>query len=74
MDCIHKPYDESVLNDRREVIASAINSQRLEGMELDGDTLADFEGFVSGQIDLAQVKAKIEARFDRRESSIAFDM
>lgn len=74
MACVHKPYDESVPEDRREVIASAINSQRLEGMELDGDTLADFDGFVSGQFDLAQVKAKIEARFDRRETSITFDM
>ncbi len=74
MACVHKPYDESVPEDRRDVISSAINSQRLEGIELDGDTLADFDGFVSGQFDLAQIKTKIEARFDRRETSITFDM
>jgi hypothetical protein len=66
MACIRKPYDESVPEDRRDVIASAINSQKLEGLELDSETLANLDGFISGQIDLAQVKSKIVARFDRR--------
>jgi hypothetical protein len=74
MPCIHKPYDESVREDRRDVVASAIASQRLEGLELDAETLADFDGFVSGQMDLAEVKAKIEARFTGQASSMTFDM
>ncbi|UOA16614.1 MULTISPECIES: antitoxin VbhA family protein [Sulfitobacter] len=70
MACTHKSYDETASEDRRTVVASAINSQRLEGLELDVDTLADLDNFISGKIDLAQVKAKIEARFDRLEPSI----
>lgn len=74
MACIHKPYDASVPEDRRDVVASAIASQRLEGLELDTETLADFDGFVSGQIDLAEVRARIETRFAVRDASVTFDM
>ena len=37
----HKPYDLSSLEDRKHVVAEAIAAQRLEGLEVDPDTLLD---------------------------------
>jgi len=48
---------------RREVVASAIASQRLEGLELDTESYADFQLFVSGKIGLDEVRRRIENRF-----------
>lgn len=72
MTCSHKPYSETDLDDRRDVVASALESQRLEGLELDPETLEDFEAFKAGRIDLKDVRSKIEARFHSRKSSSAF--
>lgn len=74
MTCIHKSYDESKIEDRRKVVAGAIASQRLEGLELDQDTLSDLKSFSDGDSDLAEIRAKIEARFSNVEKSISFDI
>lgn len=48
---------------RREAIASAIGSNRAEGLELDAESLADFESYCRGEIGLAEVRKKFEERF-----------
>ena len=63
MSCMHKSYKESDIHDRRAVIGSTIASQRIEGLELDDDTAEDFKEFSDGQIDLNEVRSRIEARF-----------
>ena len=68
MTCIHKPFDPSVPEDRRHVVAEAITAQRLEGLEVDQDTLLDFEKFCAGQIDLVQLRACVESRWSRSSS------
>lgn len=62
----HEKYDLSLQEDRRQVVASAIASQRLSGLEIDPETLADFDGFISGTSDLAEVRLRIKARFSKR--------
>jgi hypothetical protein len=57
MTCIHKPYDTSSPTDRRYAMAEAIAAQRLAGLEIDPDTISDFEKFCAGQIDLLQLRA-----------------
>lgn len=74
MACKHFSYSESDLDDRRQVVASAIASQRLEGLELDPDTLSDFNQFSSGAIDLDEVRARIEARFSPEQNSPSCQM
>ena len=68
MTCIHKPYDPSSLADRRHVAEEAIAAQKLAGLEVDPDTLLDFEKFSAGQIDLVQLRASIESRWSRSSS------
>lgn len=51
---------------RREVVASAIASQRIEGLELDAESYADFQRFVIGEIGLDEVRRRIENRFKAR--------
>lgn len=43
-------------------MAEAIAAQRLAGLEVDPDTLLDFEKFSAGQIDLFQLRARVESR------------
>jgi len=74
MSCMQKSYEETDLHDRRAVIASAIASQRIEGLELDADTSGDFKEFSEGLIDLNEVRSRIEARFTVQEPSSAFDI
>jgi hypothetical protein len=68
MTCIRKPFLPSSLEDRRYVAAEAIAAQRLAGLEVDPDTLLDFEKFCAGQIDLVQLRASIESRWSRSSS------
>lgn len=63
MACMHKPYNPADSEDRRRVIASAIASQRIEGLELDDDSLADLDEFVAGTMALSEVRERAEARF-----------
>ena len=65
---MHKSYDEADLRDRRAVIASAIASQRVEGLELDAETRRDFNEFTDGLIDLNEVRSRIETRFAARRA------
>ena len=74
MACMHKSYEEADLHDRRSVVASAIASHRVEGLELDIDTSEDFQEFNDGKIDLKEVRSRIEARFRVRELSMSFDI
>lgn len=69
MTCTHKPFDLSVAEDRRHVVAEAIAAQRLDGLDVDPDTLLDFEKFCSGQIDLVQLRANVEIRWVRSDKS-----
>lgn len=48
---------------RSEVVASAIASQRIDGLELDAESFADFQRFVSGEIGLDEVRRRIQNRF-----------
>ena len=63
MACTHKPYDPADPEDRRRVIASAIASQRVEGLEPDRESLADLEEFITGTIDLTEVRARAAERY-----------
>lgn len=65
MPCVLKPFDPSSPEDRRYVAAEAIAAQRLAGLEVDPDTLLDFEKFSAGQIDLVQLRARVESRWSR---------
>jgi hypothetical protein len=65
MTCIHKRYDPSSAADRRHVVAEAIAAQRLAGLKVDQDTLMDFAKFAAGQIDLGQLRARVESRWYR---------
>ena len=65
----HKPYDPSSPEDRKHVAAEAIAAQRLAGLEVDQDTLLDFEKFCAGQIDLVQLRACVESRWLRSDKS-----
>lgn len=48
---------------RRQVIASAIASQRIEGLELAPEDTADLDRYVTGEISLAELRTRIEARY-----------
>lgn len=63
MACMHKPYNPENSEDRRRVITSAIASQRLEGLELDDESLADLDEFIAGTVDLNEVKERALARY-----------
>jgi hypothetical protein len=63
MTCVHKPFDPSSPEDRRYVADEAIAAQKLAGLEVDPDTLLDFEKFCAGQIDLLQLRANVEGRW-----------
>ena len=65
----HKPYDPSSPEDRKHVAAEAIAAQRLAGLEVDQDTLLDFEKFCAGQIDLLQLRSNVESRWFRSDKS-----
>ena len=69
MPCVLKPFDPSSPEDRRYVAAEAIAAQQLEGLEVDQDTLAEFEKFCAGQIDLLQLRANVEGRWVRSDKS-----
>jgi hypothetical protein len=56
-------YDHANQEDRRRVIASAIASQRIEGLEPDRESLADLEEFITGTIDLTEVRARAAVRY-----------
>ena len=68
MTCIHKAYDPSSLKDRRYVAEEAIAAQRLAGLQVDPGTLLDFEKFCAGQIDLIELRARVESRWSRSSS------
>lgn len=63
MSCMHEKYNPADPEDRRRVIASAVASQLVEGLELDDESLADLEKFVSGAMSLSDVKKSALARF-----------
>ena len=63
MACMHKKYNPADQEDRRKVIASAIASQRLEGLELDNESLSDLDEFVAGTIDLNELRERAQVRF-----------
>lgn len=48
---------------RCQVIASAIASQRIEGLELAPGDAADLDRYVTGEISLAELRTRIEARY-----------
>ncbi|ANB78126.1 hypothetical protein AYM40_37815 (plasmid) [Paraburkholderia phytofirmans OLGA172] len=55
---------------RRATVANAIATQRLEGLELDSETIADLESWARGEIELATAQeralVRIEAHRQRR--------
>lgn len=61
--CTPRHYDHANQEDRRRVIASAIASQRIEGLEPDRESLADLEEFITGTIDLTEVRARAAVRY-----------
>lgn len=56
------PYDMSRESDRREVVASALGSQRASGTGPDPASLAELDAFVRGELDLDQLRARARAR------------
>jgi hypothetical protein len=72
MTCKHKSYDPADQEARSRIIASAIGSQRAEGLDLDEESLADLGEFVSGTISMGEVRARAEARYgvDQPSSSL----
>lgn len=60
---------------RRATVANAIATQRLEGLVVNSETIADLESWASGEIDLTMVReralGRIEAARLRRQAETA---
>lgn len=54
--------DKRELAERREAVANAIATQRLEGLEVDAQTLADLDRVLRGELDLADVLRHLRER------------
>ena len=72
MACKHKKYDPADPEDRRRVIASAVASQNIEGLELDQESMDDLSAFVSGELSIKEIKDRALARFTVPDPSSDF--
>jgi len=63
MVCARKRLDPLVAQDRQYAASEAIAAQRLAGLAVDPGTIRDFDRFCSGEIDLVQLRARVESRF-----------
>ena len=63
MVCVRKRLDLNDLQDRKYAALEAIAAQRLARLAVDPGTIRDFDRFCSGEIDLVQLRARVENRF-----------
>lgn len=54
--------DEREIAARREAVANAVATQRLEGLEPDPQTIAELERAARGEIEVADVLARLRER------------
>lgn len=74
MTCLKKTYDHQNRDSRRDVIASVIASQRIEGVDFDEESLSDLNSFVEGAIGMDEVYARARARFIAPYNGSSFDI
>jgi hypothetical protein len=59
--------DARTVAERLAAVRDAVASQRLEGLEVDAETVADLERAARGELDVEAVLAGIQARIARGE-------
>jgi len=52
------------------LIASAIASQKIEGLELDAQARADFTAFETGQVSLSDLRTRLVTRYRKAVSTL----